>query len=304
MSRQNINRAFEMEVFVTVVATEGFTAAAEPLGMTASAISKLISRLEMRLGAKLLHRTTRKLQLTPEGSAFHDRCLRILDDIGCAEHEVAQAQAPRGRIRVNSQVALGVHYLLPLLPEFLQRYPDVQLDVVLSDTVVDLLDDRSDVAIRTGPLPDSCLSQRHLGASGVAVVASPEYLQHAGLPIHPDDLRRHQCLGLSYARHIDAWPFTDRHGERVAISPSGQLRLGDGESLRKMALAGLGVARLARYHVAADLAAGRLVCVLQDWNPGDIEDIHALFVGPGRHVPARVRVLLDFLAERVAKELP
>lgn len=297
MSRQNINRAFEMEVFIAVVAAEGLTAAAEPLGMTASAVSKLINRLEVRLGTKLLHRTTRKLQLTPEGSAFHERCLRILDDIDCAEHEAAQVGSPRGRVRINSQVAFGVHYLLPRLPEFLQRYPDVQLDVTLSDIVVDLLDGRSDVAIRTGPLPDSRLTQRRLGASRVVVVASPDYLRRTGMPAEPKDLRQHQRLGLSYARHVDAWPFIDRAGKHIAIPPSGPLRVGDGESLRQMALAGFGLARLGRYHVGADLVAGRLVPLLEDWNPGDVEDIHAVFVGPGRHVPARVRVLLDFLVE-------
>lgn len=303
MSRQNINRAFEMEVFVVVVAAGGFTAAAEPLGMTASAVSKLIGRMEVRLGVKLMHRTTRKLLLTPEGTAFHERCLRILDDIDCAEHEAARADAPRGRVRINSQVAFGIHYLQPHLREFLECYPNVQLDVVLSDMVVDLLDDRSDVAIRTGPLPDSLLTQRRLGTSDVVVVASPDYLGRAGTPAQPEDLRRHQRLGLSYARHVDAWPFIDSDGVRTAIAPSGQLRMGDGESLRQMALAGLGVARLARYHVGADLAAGRLMPLLEDWNPGDMEDIHAVFVGPGRHMPARVRVLLDFLAERVAQDL-
>lgn len=303
MSRQNVNRAFEMEVFAAVVAAEGFTAAAEPLGMTASAVSKLIGRLEGRLGVKLLHRTTRKLLPTPEGSAFHERCLRILDDIDCAEHEAAQARSPRGRVRINSHVAFGVHYLLPRLPAFLERYPDVQLDVALSDAVVDLLDDRSDVAIRTGPMPDSRLTQRRLGASGRVVVASPAYLQRAGTPRQPQDLRQHRRLGFGYTRHVDAWPFTDRHGTAIAIPPSGQLRLGDGESMRQMTLAGLGVARLARFHVDADLEAGRLLPLLEDHNPGDVEEIQAVFVGPGRHVPSRVRVLLDYLGEEVARDL-
>lgn len=303
MSRQNINRAFEMEVFIAVVAAEGFTAAAEPLGMTASAVSKLIARLEARLGTKLLHRTTRRLQLTPEGKAFHERCMRILDDIDCAEHEAAQAGSPRGRVRINSHVAFGVHYLLPRLPEFLERYPDVQLDVTLSDIVVDLLDDRSDVAIRTGPLPDSRLTQRRIGASGLVVVASPDYLRRTGTPERPDDLRHHRRLDFSYARHVDAWPFIGGDGARIAIAPSGDLRLSDGESMRQMALSGAGVARLARYHVGADLAAGRLVALLERYDTGAVEDIHAVFVGPGRHVPGRVRALLDFLAERVAQEL-
>ncbi|WP_244292553.1 LysR family transcriptional regulator [Xanthomonas hyacinthi] len=273
--------------------------------MTASAVSKLIHRLETRLGTKLLHRTTRKLQLTPEGSAFHERGLRILDDIDidCAEHEAAQVGSPRGRVRINSHVAFGVHYLLPHLSEFLERFPDVQLDVTLSDIVVDLLDDRSDVAIRTGPLPDSRLTQRRLGASGLVVVASPDYLRRAGTPERPEDLHQHRRLGFNYARHVDAWPFIGGDGTRIAIAPSGDLRLGDGESMRQMALAGVGVARLARYHVRADLAAGRLAPLLEKHDCGAVEEIHAVFVGPGRHVPARVRVLLDFLAERVAQDL-
>ncbi|MEC5318679.1 LysR family transcriptional regulator [Brenneria populi subsp. brevivirga] len=303
MSRQNTNRAFEMEAFAAVVAAEGFTAAAEPLGMTASAVSKLVSRLETRLGVKLLHRTTRKLQLTPEGSAFHERCLRILDDIACAEHEAAQAGSPRGRVRINSHVAFGVHYLLPRLSEFLQRYPNIQLDVTLSDIVVDLLDDRSDVAIRTGPMPDSQLAQRRLGASGMVVVAAPDYLRRAGVPMRPEELRQHRRLGFGYTRHANVWPFTDRLGASIAVAPSEDLRLGDGESMRQMALGGIGVARLARFHVGADLAAGRLVALLEDYNPGDVEEIHAVFVGPGRHVPGRVRALLDFLAARVARGL-
>lgn len=243
------------------------------------------------------------MQLTPEGSAFHERCLRILDDIDCAKHEAAQVGSPRGRVRINSHVAFGVHYLLPRLPEFLERFPDVQLDVTLNDIVVDLLDDRSDVAIRTGPLPDARLTQRRLGASGLAVVASPDYLRRAGTPKRPEDLHQHRRLGFNYARHVDAWPSIDGEGERIAIAASGDLRLGDGESMRQMALAGVGVARLASYHIGADLAAGRLVPLLEDWNAGDVEDIHAVFVGPGRHLPARVRVLLDFLTERVAKDL-
>jgi len=301
MSRQNINRSFEMEAFVAVVAAEGFTAAAEPLGLTASAVSKLIQRLETRLGTKLLHRTTRKLQLTSEGRAFHERCLRILDDIDCAEHEAAQGGSPRGRVRVNSQVAFGVHYLLPRLSEFLERYPDVQLDVTLSDIVVDLLEDPSDVAIRTGPLPDSRLTQRRLGASGLVVVASPDYLHRAGTPERPEDLHQHRRLGFTYGRHVDAWPFKNGDGVPIAIPPSDDLRVGDGESMRQMALTGAGVARLARYHVGGDLAAGRLVPLLERYDCSAVEEIHAVFVGPGRQVPARVRVLLDFLAERILR---
>ena len=298
MSRQDINRAFEMTVFVRVVEFEGFTAAAERLNMTPSAVSKLVSRLETRLSVRLLHRTTRKLQLTPEGRAFYERSLRILDDIDCAEHEAAQGAAPRGRVRINSHVAFGVHYLLPLLPDFMARYPEVGLDVALSDAVVDLLDDRSDVAIRTGPLQDSLLVLRRLGASRMAVVATPSYLQREGVPKKPEELTERNLLSFAYARHVESWHFKGRKGA-VAITPTGKLRLGDGESMRQMVMAGAGIARLARFHVDDDIRAGRLVPLLESYNPGDTEEIHAVFIGPGKQVPARVRVLLDFLADKV-----
>ena len=150
MARQDINRAFEMTVFVTVVEAGGFTAAARKLALTPSAVSKLVNRLEARLGARLLQRSTRQLHTTPEGDAFYTQSKRILDDIDGAEREAAQGAAPRGRLRIYCFVPFGVRHLLPILPEFARRYPDIVLDVVVSDAVVDLLEDRTDIAIRTG----------------------------------------------------------------------------------------------------------------------------------------------------------
>ncbi|OCA53266.1 LysR family transcriptional regulator [Photorhabdus namnaonensis] len=288
-----------MAVFVQVIESESLSAAARKLDMTPSAVSKLINRLEMRLGVRLLNRTTRKLQLTAEGSVFYERSVRILEDIVAAEQEANQGTVPRGRIRVNCHVAFGKHCLMPLLPDFLQCYPEITLDISLCDLIVDLLDDRSDVAIRTGPpLDDSCLMLRRLGSSRMVVVGSPSYLERVGMPAMPSDLGRYNRLGFGFTRHVKAWPFigSEEWGQQL---PSGNLLLGDGETMRKAAIAGLGLARLARFHVNADIQAGLLLPVLENYNPGDKEEIYAVFVGTGRQPPSRVRVFLDYLAEHI-----
>lgn len=298
MARPDINRSGEIEVFVRVVEAGSFSAAARELRMTPSAVSKLIARLEMRLGARLVSRSTRKLQLTPEGTAFYDSGLRILADIAAAEREAAAGAAPRGRLRVNTYVPFGVHRLVPLLPRFLDRYPEVSVDLVLSDSVIDLMAERADVAIRAGPLGESRLVARKLGQSPVVVVAAPSYIEAHGLPLTPADLDRHNRMGFGFVRHVDGWPFLDAAGT-IMIPIMGNTLVSDGEAMRLMTLAGAGIARLARWHVAADIAAGRLVPLLEAFNPGDEEATHAVYVGQGRHLPARVRVFLDFLGESV-----
>ncbi|PQQ29334.1 LysR family transcriptional regulator [Photorhabdus hindustanensis] len=293
------NRSTEMAVFVQVIESASLSAAARKLDMTPSAVSKLINRLEMRLGVRLLNRTTRKLQLTAEGSVFYERSVRILEDIIAAEQEANQGTAPRGRIRVNCHVAFGKHCLMPILPDFLQCYPEITLDISLCDLVVDLLDDHSDVAIRTGPpLDDSCLMVRRLGSSRMVVVGSPSYLERVGMPATPGDLGRYNRLGFGFTRHVKAWSFIGSE-EWVQQLPSGNLLLGDGETMRKAAIAGLGLARLARFHVNADIQAGLLLPVLENYNPGDKEEIYAVFVGTGRQPPSRVRVFLDYLAAHI-----
>ena len=299
MARMDINRSGEMEVFVRVVDLGGFSAAARALRMTPSAVSKLIARLETRLGARLVNRSTRKLQLTPEGSAFYDRAVRVLADLDEAERSAAAGATPRGRLRVNTNVPFGTHYLIPLLPGFLERHPEVTVEVTLTDTVVDLLEDRADVAIRVGPLKSSQLVARKLGESRMMLVASPAYLTAHGTPQTPGDLARHNLLGFSFARQSNGWPFRDADGSASAVVPTGNALVSDGEAMRLMTLAGAGISRLARWHVAADIAAGRMVALLEDFNPGDEEATHAVYVGQGRHLPARVRAFLDFLAETV-----
>jgi len=299
MARPETNRSGEIEVFVRVVEAGSFSAAARALRMTPSAVSKLIARLEARLGARLVSRSTRKLQLTPEGVAFHDSGVRILADMAAAEREAAAGAAPRGLLRINSYVPFGQHRLIPLLPRFLERYPEISVDVVLTDHVIDLMEERADVAIRAGPLGESRLVARKLGRSGVVVVAAPSYLDAHGTPRTPADLDHHNRMGFRFARHIDGWPFADKTGRATVVPVTGNALVSDGEAMRLMALSGVGIARLARWHVEPDIAAGRLVPLLEDFNPGDEELTHAVYVGQGKHLPARVRAFLDFLVETV-----
>jgi DNA-binding transcriptional LysR family regulator len=298
MARADVNRFGEMEVFVRVVDLGGFSAAARALRMTPSAVSKLIARLEARLGARLVNRSTRRLQLTPEGTAFYDRSLRILSDLDEAERDAAAGAAPRGHLRVNTSVPFGMHHLLPLLPHFLERHPDVTVDVTLTDKVIDLLEDRADIAIRVGPLRSSQLVARKLGESRMVLVAAPSYLEQHGTPYRPDDLTRHNLLGFGFARQSNGWPFRDRDGTVTAVVPTGNALVSDGESMRLLVLSGLGISRLSRFHIGPDIEAGRLVPVLESHNPGDTESIHAVYVGGG-HLPARVRAFLDYLVETV-----
>ena len=298
MSRPDVNRFAEMEVFVRAVELGGFSAAARALGMTPSAVSKLVARLEARLGVRLLNRSTRKLQLTAEGGAFHDRSVRLLADLAEAERGTAANDTPRGRLSVNANVPFGEAALLPLVPAFLERYPEIALDIVLTDEVIDLIEHRTDVAVRAGPLRSSSLVARKLGATRKAILASPAYLARRGVPRTPADLATHNCLGFNRTRTLNGWPLLDG-GELVTIPAVGNTQVSDGASLQRLAVAGVGLARLAVFHARDDIASGRLVPVLEDCNPGDLEEIHAVFLGHGGWLPARVRAFLDFLVEHV-----
>lgn len=298
MARLEVNRSGEMEVFVRVIELGGFSAAARACGMTPSAVSKLVARLEQRLGARLVNRSTRQLQLTPEGCAFYERGVRILADLNEAERCANADATPRGRLRINANVPFGHHFLLPLAPEFLARHPDVTLDIVLSDEVIDILEQRTDVAVRAGPLKSSNLMARKLGATRMVIVGAPGYLTRHGMPTTPDELLAHNRLGANYVRAQAGWPL--RHDGQDSVMPvSGNAQASDGEALHRLALAGLGLARLAAFQVRDDIAAGRLLTVLEDCNPGDLEEVHAVYVGQGGYLPLRVRALLDFLAELV-----
>lgn len=303
MARQEINRSGEMEVFARVVEEGGFTAAAKAMSMTPSAVSKLVARLEARLGARLVNRSTRKLQLTAEGLTFHERSLRVLADLDEAERSVAACAVPKGRLRINANVPFGLHHLLPIVPKFTALHPDVQIDVTLTDQIIDLLDERAELAIRVGPMRPSQLVARKLGDSRTVLVASPDYLARRGTPKHPDDLAGHDLITFNFSRLSDEWPFLIG-GERVAYPAHGRAMVGDGESATHLALAGQGITKLGIFHIVDHIRAGRLVPVLDDFNSGELETVSAVYVGHAGPLPARVRAMIDFLAAEVDVHWP
>lgn len=297
MARDWIDRSGEMEVFSAVMERGSFSAGARLLGLTPSAVSRIIARLEARLGVRLIVRTTRALALTPEGEAYLRAARRILADLDESERAVADQAAPRGRLRVSATLAHGRLCVVPLLREFLDRYPDILVDISLTDATIDLVEERADVAIRIGPLADSNLVARRLGDSGRTIVAAPAYLARHGTPQSPEDLLRHNCIAFNFRRAEPAWPFR-RDGRDVDLAVTGNVAANNGETVAQLAREGVGIARVGTFHVAEDIAAGRLVALLEQWNPGDREPINALFVG-GTIMPARVRVFIDYLAEKL-----
>ncbi|MEO5865531.1 MAG: LysR substrate-binding domain-containing protein [Sphingomonas sp.] len=296
MGRSRVNRSGDMEMFERVVEHGGFSAAARASRMTPSAVSKLIARLEDRLGSRLVNRSTRAFQLTPEGCVFYERVTRILADMEDAERGAGEGERPVGRVRLNTSASYATHVLSGVLPDFLDRYPDVTIDLVQTDLVVDLLAERTDVAVRAGPLKSSSLVARKLGDTAMLIVASPSYLDRYGKPKTADDLESHRCLGFGYARYVEGWPLS-LEGRVVVVPVSSRVQASDGECLRRLALGGSGLVRVAAFTVRDDFAAGRLVPVLEHLNPGDREAFHAIHVGQGGPLPSRVRALLDFLAE-------
>ena len=296
------NRIGEMQVFLRVVETGSFSEAARHLRMTPSTVSKLISRVETRLGVRLVERSTRRLSLTMEGQLYYERSQALLQDLDLIERELSYgATATGGTVRVNASVALGVLGLEPLLPEFWRIYPNIVVDLSLSDEIVDLYLDRTDIAFRVGPLPDSGMMARRIGVARRNIVAAPSYLGRCGTPRKVEDLSRHNCLGFNFRRAAPVWPLR-QSGRTVDRVVNGSLLANNGETVRRMALAGVGLARMGDYHVRADIAAGRLVEVLADVIEPDEEEIHAVFLG-GPRMPQRVRAFLDFVVPRLQQFL-
>ncbi|MDF1654706.1 MAG: LysR family transcriptional regulator [Coxiellaceae bacterium] len=298
MKKAEINRFIEMDAFVKVVELAGFSAAARFLQKTPSAISKLITRLEQRLQVQLFNRSTRQLQLTTEGECFYQQCLLVLTGVEQAEQSVLSQQQPSGSLRVSCNRPVGRHLLLPLIPGFIDAYPDIRLDVDLTDRVIDLIDEYTDVAIRSGPMKSSNLHARYLGETSMVIVASPDYLSQNGTPKKPADLKQHRCVGFNYVRAEKGWPFI-MNGNRKSLPIIPAMTCSDGEALHQCALEGVGIARLAHFQVADDIAAGRLVLLLKKFTPKDKEQLHAVFLGQGNHMPARIRVFLDYLLDNI-----
>ncbi|OHT21810.1 LysR family transcriptional regulator [Edaphosphingomonas haloaromaticamans] len=292
------DRARALEIFTAVVAEGSFSAAGRQLGLTPSAVSRAIDRIEARLGVRLLLRSTRALALTAEGQAYLAAARRILTDLDDAEQAIADQGAPRGRLRISAAQAHGRLRIVPLLGEFTRLHPHILVDISLSDRLVDIAGGEADVAIRFGPLADSPLTARKLGENGRVVVASPAYLARHGTPHIPEDLHDHNCLSFNFRRAEPVWPFR-RDGRDYALAVSGNIEANNGETLGQLAIDGVGITRVGFFGVEDDIAAGRLVPLLEEYNPGDREAVHAVFAG-GPNMPARVRVFVDFLAERLA----
>lgn len=291
------NRAGEMQVFVRVVETGSFSEAARQLLASPSTISKLVLRIEQRLGVRLFERSTRRLALTDEGRLYYERSQALLAELDDIEQALARgARHARGTVRVNASVGFGTWGIEPLLPVFWEAHPDILVDLSLSDDLVDLYLERTDVAFRIGALGDSSLRARRIGVARRRMVAAPAYLERHGVPESIEDLDRHNCLGFNFRRACPVWPL--RQGGRIVDRMvRGNLLANNGETVRRLAIAGAGIARLADFHIDRDIAAGRLVEVLAE-SGHDCEEVHALYPG-GRHVPQRVRVFLDFMVPRL-----
>jgi DNA-binding transcriptional LysR family regulator len=291
------DRAHALEVFATVVDKGSFSAAGRVLGLTPSAISRTIDRIEARLGVRLLLRTTRALALTAEGQAYLQAARRILADLDDAEQEIADQGAPRGRLRVSAALSHGRLCVVPLLGEFVRLHPHILVDIALTDELVDVAGGQADVAVRFGPLADSMLTARKIGETGRVIVASPDYLARHGTPRSPEDLHEHNCLNFNFRRVEPTWPFR-RGGQDFSLCVKGDIEANNGDTLGQLAVHGVGITRVGAFSVATEIANGQLVPLLEEFNPGDVEQIHAVFVG-GANVPARVRVFVDFLAARL-----
>lgn len=296
-----LDGAKDMAVFAAVASTGSFSAAGRQLDLTPSGVSRTIDRIEARLGARLILRTTRALTLTAEGRTYLGGARRILSDIDEVEQAIADQGAPRGRVRVSASVLHGRVCIVPLLKEFVERYPGIVVDANLSDEKVDIAQGQADVAIRSGPLADSQLMARRLGDNGRTIVASPEYLAAHGTPQVPEDLEQHNCLNFNFRRVEPVWPFR-RANEHFTMTVKGSVEANSGETLQQIALDGVGIARLGNFGLGRALAEGRLIPLLEPFNPGDREVFQAVFVG-GTNMPARIRLFVDHLAEHYGERV-
>jgi len=291
----------DIALFVRVVEARSFSAAARATGATTSATSKRIARLEARLGARLLERTTRKVAPTAAGNAFYARAARILADVHEAEHAVASLSgAPRGTLRVSVPVIFGERHVAPCLPAFLQRFPEVRVDLALDDRLVDLVEEHFDVAVRVGPLGEASLVRVRVGTVPSIVVASPDYLARAGRPGVPADLARHNCLRYSLVSAAREWRFQGPRGD-VPVPVAGNFEVNHGGAMREAAIAGLGVARLPLFLVAEALASGALVELLSEFRlpPSGVHLVYARGAAPLPKVKAFVEKVGDALRDRL-----
>lgn len=296
-----MSRLDEMAVFAEVVEAEGFSAAARALGMSKSAVSKQISRLEDRLGVRLLNRTTRQLSLTEAGTTFYEASRRVLDEALAAETAVSSlAEAPRGLLKLNAPMSFGFLHLARVIPEFHERHPQIVIDAVMNDRFVDLVEEGYDVAIRIiGGMTDSSLIARRLAPSRAILCASPGYLARHGEPQRPEELGDHACLIYSNLDRRHEWRFSGPQGP-VRVKVKGPFQANNGDALCSAALAGMGIAALPSFIVGEHLLAGRLRPVLCGF-PLGAQGIYAVYPH-NRNLSAKVRAFVDFLADRFGPE--
>lgn len=287
----------EMAVFCRVIEAGSFAGAAVELGLSPSAVSKIISRTEDRLGVRLLTRTTRKLALSAEGETYLNHARNVLSAIEAAEADVMQSsKSPSGRLRISSATTYARHQLVKILPEFLAKYPNITIELNVSDRMVDLLAEQVDVAIRAGKLADSSLIVRNIAQSSRVICASPAYIAANGKPEVPGDLAQHNCLLLTGSSNLQHWSFATPEGiNRLRVH--GDFASDSADVLHAMALDGHGIIRLARLVVDRDLATGTLVALLEKEHVQDIFPISAL-MQPGRYRAPRVKAFVDFLVEK------
>lgn len=289
----------EMCVFVAIVDTKSITAASELLGLTISATSRALGRLEDKLQTTLLRRTTRRLELTEEGAAFLRHARTILASVDEAEEQMAaRRMRPAGRLRIDAATPFMLHVLVPLLDGFRVRYPDMQLELSSNEGIVDLIENRTDVAFRIGILKDSTLHARPLGVSRLRILASPAYLKRHGTPSGPSQLERHILLGFTQPETLNDWPLHDAAGNIVHIRPT--ISASSGETLRSMALAGLGIVCMSDFMTCEDRRSGRLVQLFPRQTLDVRQSVNAVYYR-NTAVAARIMCFVDYIAEALGK---
>ena len=298
-----MDRLTEMEAFATVVDQGGFTDAAKKMGISKSAVSKHVSSLEARLGARLLNRTTRRVSPTEIGLAYYDRARRVLNDAGEADALVTSMQsAPSGLLRISVATDFGVNHLSPVLGDFLQEFPDITVNMVLNNRYVELISEGFDMAIRVGELEDSTLRARKLTETTRRMIASPEYFEKYGRPQKIDDLNEHKLLHYSNNANGNVWKLTAPSGEKRQVRTAGWLTVNDGQSLLNAAISGLGIAYLPNFLFAEALKDGLVEEAIPDL-PADNQGIYAVYP-PGRFTQPKVRAFIDFLVHSFANRGP
>ena len=290
-----MDRFQEMRAFVAVVDSGSFVRAAEALAVSKTAVSRLVGDLEARLGTRLLHRTTRRLSLTPEGEVFHDRCRQLLDGVAEAEAELsAHAGEAIGQLRVNIPVSFGLLHLAPLWPAFMELHPKVMLDVTLSDRIVDLVDEGYDLAVRIARLQASSLVSRRLASTRLILCASPQYLSRHGAPAHPSELARHAVISYALLAMGERWEFEGPDGP-VGVGVVPRMRSNSGDTCCAAAVQHQGIVLQPSFLVAPHLASGALVELLPQYRAIEL-GVYAVY--PSRkHLTTKVRALVDFLVD-------